>query len=157
MELHCVNLLKELNLDVDLLLVGDGSGTVYNKPFGWACVCFEPEERKLHLEKGGGTSGTNNLAELTPYVHCLWKYQQRLEKAKNYLCKRIAIVSDSEWVVKCGRGEYTKSALLHLWCSLGYFGKRFSINWFHKPRMSNEMLQWADREAGKIRKIFFGA
>lgn len=156
---NCLELLDSLKLDrsdVDLLLVGDGSGTTHEKPCGWACVCFEPKTEEFRLERGGSSSGTNNLAELTPYVHCLWNYQVRLEKEEPLyrVCKKVVIVSDSEWVVKCALGLYSKNALLHLWEGLKVQKKITWVRWFHRPRMSNPMLRWADAEAGKIRKMF---
>src|SRR5688500_8729707 len=101
---------RELGLgDHDLLLVGDGSGTVYQRPAGWACVAYDRLLKKAVVHAGGATTGTTNYAELFPYVHALWYHHQdhQGEPLRGY---RVAVVSDSEVTVRCGNRLYQRRA-----------------------------------------------
>ena len=85
--------------DFDLLLVGDGSGTVYDRPAGWACVAYERCTGRVVLHAGAASGGTNNFAELVPYVQALWSYHQ--QHGQPAAPVRVQVVSDSELTVRC--------------------------------------------------------
>ena len=98
------NLSTELNLaEHDLLLIGDGSGTVYDKPAGWGCLAYDRRKQQLTLHAGATTCGTNNFAELAPYIQALWHHHQDHEQEPPAPV-RVQIVSDSELTVRCGNG-----------------------------------------------------
>jgi hypothetical protein len=48
--------------DLDLSLVGDGSGTVCDGPAGWACVAYDRRQRQAVVHAGSATGGTDNFA-----------------------------------------------------------------------------------------------
>lgn len=134
--------------DYDVLLIGDGSGTVAQKCSAWACWYCKPNETPV-LHTGTFSLGTNNFAELIPYVSVLWldAYQ------KPATPRTVVIVSDSELTVRQGTGEYSKNTSQILWDwidrmrSIGYH-----IIWKHVKRNTNPFSAICDREAGNLRR-----
>src|SRR2546423_11661451 len=93
-------LAQELGLaDFDLLLIGDGSGTVYNRPAGWGCVAYDRHKQQVTLHTGAASTGTNNFAELFPYIQALWHHHQDHGQMP-VTPVRVQIVSDSELTVR---------------------------------------------------------
>jgi ribonuclease HI len=54
------------------VLFGDGSGNTVEGSCGWAVTLLSPLYGRRKVLVGGASSGTNNYAELMPYVHALW-------------------------------------------------------------------------------------
>jgi ribonuclease HI len=139
--------------DFDLLLVGDGSGTVYNRPAGWGCVAYDRRMKSVTLHAGTLSTGTNNLAELMPYVQALWHHHQDHRQAPDRPV-RVLIVSDSEVTVRCGNGQYARKANACLWASIEWFAQNgYRLGWRHVPRNSNEWSTLMDTVAGKARRL----
>lgn len=138
----------------DLVLVGDGSGTIATKPCGWACFAFEKAEDVVVRHFGGTNGGTNNYAELSPYLHAMWSYHTRRSPSS----ARVFVVSDSELTVKCASGENARNANLSLWASYDWFTHKagYSVMWKHVPRNSNVLSQAADDKAGEVRRALNG-
>lgn len=140
----------------DLYIFGDGSGTTAANPFGWSCIVYDKRSGAVARHCGAGTTGTNNLAELWPYIHALWDFYA----GKPRLPVRVVIVSDSELTVRCGTGQYGRNANLALWAAIDWFGKNgCSFFWRHVPRNSNPLNAMGDEQAGKARialKAAFG-
>ena len=100
----------------DLLLLGDGSGNSAHTCSSWGCVSYSPLTSKVEIHFGAQTVGTNNFAELIPYLTVLW-----LDNTEKHIFPRkIQIVSDSEVSVKCGNREYNRNGNLSLWASFDY-------------------------------------
>jgi ribonuclease HI len=139
--------------DFDLLLVGDGSGTVYHQPAGWACVAHDRRQQQVTLHRGAATCGTNNFAELFPYVQALWHHHQEHRQVPAVpVC--VQVVSDSELTVRCGNGLYVRRANGCLWSSVGWFEQNgYQIAWRHVPRNSNAWSALMDSLAGKARRL----
>jgi len=139
--------------DFDLLLVGDGSGTVYHRPAGWACVAYDRLKRLAVLHTGAVSGGTNNLAELFPYVQALWHHQQNHDQAVSAPV-RVQIVSDSELTVRCGNGRYERRANGSLWAAVDWFEQNgYRLGWRHVRRNSNVWHVLMDRLAGRSRRL----
>ena len=139
--------------DYDLLLVGDGSGTVYHRPAGWACVAHDIRKRQITLHAGAVTAGTNNYAELAPYVQALWHHHQDHGRDPT-LPVRVQVVSDSELTVRCGNGRYARKANACLWASLEWFERHgYCLAWRHVPRNSNAWSAWMDAVGGRVRQM----
>jgi ribonuclease HI len=138
--------------DFDLLLIGDGSGTIHNNPCGWACVAYDRNRKQITFHNGASSSGTNNYAELAPYIHALWHYHYDKTNRKNET--KVAIVSDSEVTVKCGNGEYTRSSNKILWASVLYLEEQegYKIFWKHVHRNTNIFSKKCDWFAGRSRQ-----
>lgn len=151
------SLASQLNVaDFQLMLVGDGSGTYFNLPCGWACASYFRPTGSIKRHFGGATGGTNNYAELAPFLHVLWVFHAAREKKygnKNKPPVKILAVSDSEITVKCGNREYMRWANRALWFQLDwYVANGYHVVWKHVPRNSNPINVWADAQAGVIRQ-----
>lgn len=137
--------------DYDLLLIGDGSGTIHSNPCGYACVAHEKNKSSLVTHNGGNSSGTNNYAELMPYVHALWHYHYDRNNRKPIT--KVEIVSDSEVTVKCGNLEYNRTANGALWASIVWFEQNgYKIHWTHIHRNTNKFSKKCDWLAGRTRQ-----
>lgn len=147
-------LASELTLkDFDLLLVGDGSGTTAKASCGWACVGWNKISGDLDFHNGSMSCGTNNFAELIPYVQALWYFDQFFKShAQPGQRGKIEIVSDSEVTVKCGNGEYTRKGNGCLWGGIEWFEKNgYDIHWTHVYRNTNCFSKRCDWLAGETR------
>jgi ribonuclease HI len=137
--------------DADLLLVGDGSGSVYNQPAGWACTAYDRRKRRAVLHAGAVSGGTNNFAELAPYVQGLWWHHQDHGQAPATPVK-VVLVSDSEVTVRCGNRVYSRNCNLCLWAGIDWFEEHsYQLSWHHVRRNSNPWSAWADNVAGRMR------
>src|SRR5262249_45496658 len=115
---------------------------------GWACVAYDRLEAKVTLHNGGLSCGTNNFAELAPFVQALWHHHQDNGPAANRAV-RVTAVSDSELTVRCGNRQYSRSANGCLWSALAGFEQHgYEITWVHVRRNSNEWAAWLDELAG---------
>jgi ribonuclease HI len=140
----------------DLLVVGDGSGTVYHQPAGWACVAYDRRKCQVTAHAGAVTGATNNFAELAPYVQALWHHHQDHGQAPPTPVE-VAIVSDSEVTVRCGARQYGRHANGCLWAAVEWFERHgYRLSWTHVRRNSNEWNAWADRVAGSMRLLVEG-
>lgn len=125
--------------EFDLLLIGDGSGTTIDTPCGWSCIYYEKEKQKIMVLTGTFSNGTNNYAELAPYIHGLWYHSY-----KNKPCK-VSIVSDSQLTIRCGTGEYTRNANLSFWASIDFFKKiGYEVSWHYIKRNLLKINELAD-------------
>jgi ribonuclease HI len=139
--------------DYDLLLIGDGSGTVYDQPAGWACLAYDTMKQQVRLHTGALSCSTNNAAELLPYLQALWFFHQDHGQAPPSPA-RVQVVSDSELTVRCGLGRYARRANACYWAALAWFeGHGYRLSWRHVPRNSNTWLAWMDAAAGHARLL----
>ena len=138
--------------DFDFVLFGDGSGTTIELPCAWACHAVNTATKAVTKHFGGLSSGTNNLAELIPYLHALWHIQTSKETRSS--TTRVAIVSDSEVTVRCGNGEYERRANAAIWAGIEWFENNgFVILWKHVRRNTNPVNANCDLIAGQKRKL----
>jgi ribonuclease HI len=137
--------------DFDIMLVGDGSGTTVDKACGWYCGAYM--RPYTYAFRGGASNGTNNFAELMPYVHALWTLHSMLNRwtyGKQHY--KVTIVSDSEVTVRIGNGQYQATKNESLWAAMNWFKDNgYEITWIHVPRNSNPISTLADAEAKKAR------
>ena len=159
-EIDCIEAVKSLGLEnYDFVLFGDGSGTTANTPCGWACIAVEkgPQTPSIAIYRGGTSNGTNNLAELCPYLFAIWHIDSRYLNVP-MKPKSIAIVSDSEMTVRCGNREYERRANAPFWSSMEWFeaSGRYQFTWKHVRRNSNPLNARCDLLAGETRKYFCG-
>ncbi len=143
--------------DFDYVLFGDGSGTVIGKPCGWACLAFEASSGVVTKHWGGAASGTNNFAELIPYVLALGSIESGLSPSHPKKPKTVAIVSDSELTVRCGNGEYSRLSHRSLWAAIDWFTSHgYFLSWRHIRRNTNPANAECDRVAGHWRRELIG-
>jgi ribonuclease HI len=149
--------------DYDLMLVGDGSGSSLLTPCGWYVTAYERKTGKVWSHNGGASGGTNNYAELEPFIFALWAYRHVLwhyhteqngnDGKMKVTPPKVLIVSDSEVTVKGGTREYSRRANAPLWASIEWFEqKNYVIHWRWVPRNSNKFNLLADKVAGETRK-----
>jgi len=130
--------------DFDLLLVGDGAGSVHAQPAGWACVAYDRRKQQAVLHAGAVSSGTNNFAELTPFIHALWFHHQDHSQAPA-VPVQVNIITDSEVTVRCGNGQYARRANGCLWVAVAWFEQNgYRLHWHHVRRGSNIWNTWVD-------------
>lgn len=138
--------------DIDVVLLGDGSGMVLEKPCGWSvrAIWLSANDGSDFRCFGGTNSGTNNYAELMPYIHTLWKIYAARPTEK----WRVLIVSDSELTVNCGSGRYARKANLPLWASIDWFSNNgWKLTWKHVRRNSNSFMLDADVRSRSMRNL----
>lgn len=140
--------------DFDLMLVGDGSGTTADLPFGWYCACYRPRDGRVLEHAGCATAGSVSVAELGPATFGVWAYRHVLWHAhrESPAPTRVVIVSDSQSTVRCGTGEYSRAANLPLWAAFDWLERHgWAVSWHWVPRNSNPVSKRADRVAGRAR------
>lgn len=84
--------------DWDYLIVGDGSGTTWEKEFGWGSVLVSNHSFERQVFFGAMSNGTNNMAELLMVLHPLMHIVNN-DKGVRANGTRVHIVSDSQYVV----------------------------------------------------------
>lgn len=97
------DLLKHFNIhaaDWDYLIVGDGSGTVWDKAIGWGAVLISKHTNDRMPFYGGLSNGTNNVAELMTVLHPLMYLANNTNWADRPHGMKVHVVSDSEYVIK---------------------------------------------------------
>ncbi len=145
-----IGIAKELAMPTyDYILAGDGSGTTAEKPCGFACLAYDRRSEAVFKFYGDLSHGTNNFAELFPYVHALWHHYGRNELKQPTV---VRIISDSELTVRCGNGIYARNANGCLWSAIEFFERQgYSIYWNHIYRLSNELNKLCDKQANNRR------
>src|SRR5207344_186670 len=82
----------------DFLIVGDGSGSGYDRAAGWASVSIERQTKERRVWWGAVNAGTVNFAEAMAYLQPLnWLACREDDKRRNGRRKlwRVHIVTDS--------------------------------------------------------------
>jgi len=142
----------------DYVIFTDGSGTTYSNPSGFASYIFDVKsDMMVGPIKGGIDIGTNNFAEMMPFIISLYW----IRNTGKYEPKKILLISDSEWFVKTLNGEYIKSQshpLGLLWGAIEYsrLWWGYCIDAIHVGRNSNEYNKLCDKEAGFMRNQLVG-
>jgi ribonuclease HI len=127
----------------DAIIAADGSGSRWNYPMGWGCVLIDRMLQRRKLIFGANSVGTNQLAELTPFMFAMDWYANESGPGAFHLRKLreendprdllIHCVSDSEVVVKQGMGEYASGGYRGWrWLALeqlSMLGYRYKWHW----------------------------
>jgi len=147
--------LNTLVPEFDLVIVADGSGTTASEPCGFRAYTYWPAVQTVKTFTGAASHGSNNYAELAPFLLVLTYAQSLLDNTfpaprtqHNVLC-----VSDSELTVKCASNVYKPSKNMAMWEQLRWYEKNgFNFLWQHVPRNSNPINLACDEFAGKVRR-----
>jgi ribonuclease HI len=86
--------------DWDIVLVGDGSGSTWERAMGWGTVSVERSSGTVRRWCGMASHGTNNVAEILAYVHPLLHFAEVPDRPR---LLRVHIVTDSQYVRDAGR------------------------------------------------------
>lgn len=130
----------------DYLIVADGSGNLADKPCGWCFVMLQVATGRVTKHLGGTSGGTNNFAELMPFLQALWLIQNEMDSKLGQKAKfKVLCVTDSEVTAKIGGGEYTASKNLALWAAIHWFEDNgYCLKWQWVPRNSNSANVFVD-------------
>jgi ribonuclease HI len=146
-------------MNYDLELVCDGSGTVHNEPCGYSCKATSSIYKGGTVTHFGGFSaGTNNFAELIPFVHALgYDFSVRPKSFVNNKLKEEAAVlciSDSELTVKQGNRKYHRNANKALWAAIDEYERLgYNLTWHHVLRDTIALQIACDSQSRELRKI----
>ena len=144
----------------DVLLFGDGSGSQWGMPAGWAGVVVDRQTRGRKLLYMAINECSINLAESMPYWYMINWYDQVIgkQRLKDVGVLNIHVITDSQVVATWGTkatqlGEALPRKHLMVWagvrelCRMGY---RYHFHW--APR-STSLLNWScDLVAGMARR-----
>jgi ribonuclease HI len=151
------------NPECDLLIAGDGSGSSWNKPCGWAAVIIDTHSNRRMNLSGGASHGGTLYAELQAFVHAIdWHERIRGDARRMALGKDrldVLLVTDCLSIVQAGsriaHGERTPESYASArasWCALWSFSDRHRFSFRHVPRGSIALNVAADAAAGKMRR-----
>lgn len=146
------DLLKRLNIkNWDFLIVGDGSGSNWNREAGWASVSIEKLTMERMVWEGSVNRGTVNLAEIMAYLQPLeWLSTREVEKRKEGGGTRalhVHIVTDSDYCRKTGNSPVrTMSKNAGLWAAFDAFTRHgFVLHWHWIPREDCDLNRYCDK------------
>lgn len=164
------------NDDWDALLVGDGSGTDWKNACGFSAVLIDHYGNWRAPFHGSLNTGTNQLAELLPYLHAMTWYASGPGKARledrlatwkpspNYGVKsthdsterspgvKIHIITDNKNLASQGNYLAARKAYSWIWKSfdeLTAMGYQFTWHWL--PRMNLGLNRLVDFMSGRCR------
>lgn len=129
----------------DAVLIGDGSGSSFERGCGWAAYLWRRHAAMPMLFHGGFSHGTNNIAELMAYLHPLLWYLA-LPEVQRRPDRIVHIVTDSNYLVSTAKGEITaKRAHLPLWLAVrGAEHRGLSLLWHWLERDLSQHNHQAD-------------
>ena len=143
----------------DWLLVGDGSGSTWDRAAGWSCVSVTRMNGELFVDTSWhGTSlrGTNNFAEIMAYITPLSAIMSHLVDKDRF--HQIHIFTDSEYTQMTGNRVQSgatpdKNALL--WETFRA-AKRAGLvlRWHWLPRATHGFNRYADDLSRRSRVMF---
>ncbi len=137
----------------DLLLVGDGSGSTWERECGWGCVSIERSTFERRVWHGALSHGTVNMAEALAYLQPLcWYVEQEVRLRKQggkVAVKHVHIVTDSSYLANVGtRGDAGLRPGNNgpLWNVFRQFASQgLLLHWHWIPRESVELNRFADQ------------
>jgi hypothetical protein len=133
----------------DVLLVGDGSGSLYGsgKPCGWACISIERASLERRLWYGSVNVGDINFAEMMAYIAPLNHFADTAVKSGSlYDPKNVHIVTDALFVAN--RAQSLKSGIkkdASVWQVFKqYANSGLNLHWHWARRNEVELNHLAD-------------
>jgi ribonuclease HI len=131
----------------DILLVGDGSGSLQERACGWGCVSIERKTMHRRLWYGGCNSGTVNVAEIMAYMSPLSYFANEQRKTgQQFSSLDVHILTDSSYVGShlASRNSRAKSNS-SLWQIFRQFDSGgLVLHWHHIPRDTVALNKIAD-------------
>lgn len=142
--------------------MGDGSGSRWGRPAGWACACVErvtAVTKDPQVFFGAINSGTVNFAEMMAYAQPLdwlaWREVELREKGGPTRVLRVHVVTDSDYCRSTGASGRASTSRKNpgLWQVFGVYA-RFGLvlTWHHLPREEHALNRYCDRLSKLARK-----
>jgi ribonuclease HI len=142
--------------DYDHIIVADGSGTTADTPCGWSALVHDVRSGNCFRLDGGSGRGSNNFAELAPFVHALWGLHERLSR-DGPPSARVLCLTDSQVTARCGSGQYGRNANLALWAALDWVTRNgIVLTWRWLPRNRTEAMRRNDARGRQVRLLLEG-
>lgn len=135
----------------DFVIIGDGSGSNWNREAGWASVSIERVTNERLVWHGAVNRGTVNFAEMMAYLQPLsWLSAREDEKRDKHKARRqayqIHIFTDSDYCRATGSSknrQITKN--VGLWQAFDcYVRQGFVLNWHWIQRSSAGLNRYCD-------------
>lgn len=132
------------NDEWDVIIVGDGSGSVWGRPGGWAAVLFDKHTGLRKLLCGALNDTTVNICELSPYIYAMQWYARGPGKELQKVRQRgisvpikVYILTDCEIIADQGNHKKDRDANAALWAAMDYFARlNYVIRFKWIPRES---------------------
>ena len=150
--------------DWDLVLVGDGSGSNYERQCGWASISIEHQTFERQYWYGAMNYGTVNLAEMLAYLQPLSWYaaredERRRESRKNKQnyksFRNVHIITDSKYCKQQGESDnLSPKKNGGFWRIFDTFTRHgIILHWHWIPRESVELNILVDQVAKETRLL----
>ena len=135
----------------DFLIVGDGSGSNWDREAAWTSVSIERVTGERIVWYGGLNRGTVNFAEIMAYIQPLnWlvtREEDRRRKNRKPRVQRIHIITDSDYCRQVGNRKdknVTKNAAL--WAVFDVFVRQgLCIEWHWLRRNACDLNTYCDQ------------
>lgn len=141
---------REINA-ADFILIADGSGAGSTVGYGWGLLLIDTVRDEAVSFCGAGIRGTNNLAELLPFLHGLWWIEKNNRFGRDGIVD-VVCISDSQVTVGCGNRKFNRGYSPAYWAAINWYesnGYRFS--WLWKPRKGLASIVQMDRLGRRAR------
>ena len=144
----------------DFLVVGDGSGSNWDYPAGWAAVSIENTTYARQPWWGAVNRGTVNFAEIMAYMQFLnWlgaREDTRRVAGKRRRVLHVHVITDSQYCQTTGslssKGHLKKNGVL--WAAFDIFARQgILLHWHWLPRESTELNKYADKLSKLAREL----
>lgn len=154
------DLLERFGIDEwDFLIVGDGSGSGWDRACGWAAVSVERETMERLDWDGAMNRGTVNTAEIMAYFQPLsWIVNRELDRRRGRSGRRrayrIHIITDSQYCRDTGEAD-GKAPLKNslFWSAFDSLARQgFCLYWHFARRDTVALNRYADRRS-KVARI----
>lgn len=135
----------------DYLLIGDGSGSSWNMPCGWACILIERRTGTGRFFGGAVNDGTVNFAELMAYVQPLQWIVNKTGASRRAVT--VHVISDSQYAVESNTrtsADKNVAPVAMLNC-FKRFGMTLRFHWM--KRNSHHLSTLADSLSKKLRTL----
>lgn len=150
-------LLRLLRIErCDYVVVGDGSGTTWDQPCGFAAVMIENGTFQAEVYDGAFHRGTNVVSEmmalLYPLIHLAARTDRRRQPDGSTI---IHLVTDCEHVKLAGSGKIGRGKKNRmLWSLFDYFQRcGFVLHWHWIPRDTVPIQKVTHYAANAVRKM----
>ena len=135
----------------DAVIFGDGSGSRWGQPCGFASVLIRRTEMQRHVFTGGFNNGTVNVAELMAYLPALLWYTTNIvepERSSGVVrAHLVRVVTDSQYVASMASQKssvFTKKNSILLGALRMVEAAGVRLEWHWDRRTGSDLNQLAD-------------